>query len=217
MLAPVAMLFAYRYLDPPVTPLMLLRMTEGEGIKKTWVPLDGISPHVARAVISLEDSSFCEHAGIDWGEMFDALSSYYKGKRVRGASTISMQTTKNLLLWPQRNMARKAVEAPLTVLMEMMWDKQRILEVYLNIVEWGPGIYGIEAAARAHFNKPARWLNQREAALLAAVLPNPRKWSPSRPGPHVLQQVYTSKYRVQKLRTLTMFDCTRPQMAASRR
>lgn len=210
LLAPLILLVAYRHINPPITPLMVIRLAEGEGIKKSWVPLAAISPHVPRAVIALEDSSFCEHFGFDWGEIFDALAEFYRGKRLRGASTISMQTTKNLLLWPHRDYLRKAAEAPLTILLEAMWDKQRILEVYLNIVEWGPGVYGIEAAAQNHFGKSARDLTQREAALLAAVLPNPRKWSPSRPGPYVTQQVYTSFARVRKLKSLTMLGCTRP-------
>jgi monofunctional biosynthetic peptidoglycan transglycosylase len=173
LLTPVALLLIYRQLDPPITPLMLIRLIEGEGLTKTWVPLTDISPHVPRAVIALEDNNFCEHHGFDWGEIFDALSEYYKGERLRGASTISMQTTKNLFLWPQRNLLRKAAEAPLTLIMEALWDKRRIIEVYLNIVEWGPGIYGVEAAAQAHFRKPARRLTPREAALLAAPAARP--------------------------------------------
>ncbi len=208
LISPVVLLVIYREMDPPVTPLMLIRMVEGEGLRKTWVPLRAISPHVPRAVIALEDNTFCEHAGFDWAEVFDALAEYYRGGRLRGASTISMQTTKNLFLWPQRNMVRKVVEAPLTLILETLWNKQRILEVYLNIVEWGPGIYGIEAAARAHFRKSARHLTSREAALLAAVLPNPRKWSPSRPSSYLLRQVYTSARRVRQLGP--MLDCTRP-------
>ena len=207
---PVALLFAYRYVNPPITPLMVIRLIQGEGLDKTWVPLSAISPHVPKAVIALEDTSFCEHYGFDWGEIFDALAAFYRGKRLRGASTISMQTTKNLLLWPQRNFLRKIAEAPLTILLETLWDKQRILEVYLNIVEWGPGVYGIEAAARTHFGKSARSLSRREASLLAAILPSPRKWSASRPGPHVRRQVYTSNVRIQQLNTMTLLDCTRP-------
>ena len=208
LLTPVALLLIYRQLDPPITPLMLIRLIEGEGLTKTWVPLADISPHVPRAVIALEDNNFCEHHGFDWGEIFEALSEYYKGERLRGASTISMQTTKNLFLWPQRNLLRKVAEAPLTLIMEALWDKQRIIEVYLNIVEWGPGVYGVEAAAQAHFRKPARRLTPREAALLAAVLPNPRKWSPSRPSGYLLRQVRTSYRRVRQLGP--MLDCAKP-------
>ncbi len=214
LVSPVILLVIYRELDPPITPLMLIRITQGEGLNKTWVPLAAISPHVPKAVIALEDNTFCEHAGFDWAEVFDALAVYYRGGRLRGASTISMQTTKNLFLWPQRDPIRKVVEAPLTLVLEALWDKQRILEVYLNIVEWGPGIYGIEAASRAHFRKSASRLTRREAALLAAVLPNPRKWSPTRPSSYLRQQVYISGKRVRQLGP--MLDCTRPQVAKRR-
>ena len=207
LLAPAGLMLVYRVLPPPVTPLMVIRLFEGEGLSKDWITFDAMSPHVPAAVIALEDNTFCEHSGFDWGSIHQAIADYYRGRRLRGASTISMQTTKNVFLWPQRNMVRKALEAPLTVLLEALWDKQRILEVYLNVVEWGPGIYGIEAAARASFGKPASALTQRESALLAAVLPNPRKWSPRRPTRYLERQVRLAKTRVRKLGPL--LDCAR--------
>ncbi len=208
LLTPFALLLAYRQLPPPITPLMVIRLFEGEGIKKQWVPLGEISPHVVNAVIALEDNKFCVHSGVDWGSVFEALADYYNGDKLRGASTISMQTSKNLFLWPGRDYVRKAVEAPLTVLLEALWDKRRILEVYLNVAEWGPGIYGVEAAARAYFRKPASDLAQREAALLAAVLPNPRRWSPARPTAYIQRRAFSTENRMRYLGPF--LDCTRP-------
>jgi monofunctional biosynthetic peptidoglycan transglycosylase len=140
---------------------------------------------VPRAVIAAEDNLFCEHQGFDWRAIGEAAEDYAAGKRVRGASTISMQVAKNLFLWPGRDFARKGMEAYLTVIVELLWSKRRIMEVYLNIAEWGDGVFGIGAAAHAHFGKPASTLTGREAALLAAVLPNPREWSPVRPTAYI--------------------------------
>ncbi len=207
LLAPVALLLLYRELPPPATPLMVIRLFEGEGIKKDWVPLSKISPNVVNAVIALEDNNFCEHSGVDWGSLFEALAGYYRGEKLRGASTISMQTAKNLFLWPGRDVLRKGLEAPLTILLEALWDKRRILEVYLNIAEWGPGIYGVEAAARAHFDKPASRLSWYEGALLAAVLPNPRKWSAARPTAYIRRRAQDSRKRMSYLGPLLY--CTR--------
>jgi monofunctional biosynthetic peptidoglycan transglycosylase len=199
LIAPVALLLLYRELPPPVTPLMVIRLFEGEGIKKDWVPLSRISPNVVDAVIALEDNNFCRHSGVDWGSLFEALAGYYNGEQLRGASTISMQTAKNLFLWPGRDYLRKGLEAPLTILLEALWDKRRILEVYLNVAEWGHGIYGVEAAAQANFNKPASRLSRHEGALLAAVLPNPRRWSPARPTAYIQRRVRTTRTRMSYL------------------
>lgn len=207
LLTPVALVAVYRVVPPPVTPLMIIRLFEGEGLKKDWVPLREISPRLVRAVIALEDTQFCEHDGIDWGETFEALSAHFKGKRLRGASTISMQTTKNLVLWPGRDYIRKALEVPLTFWMELLWDKRRIIEVYLNIAEWGPGIYGAEAAARKYFGKPASRLTANEAARMAAVLPNPRRWSPRWPTGYIRGRAYTAIARNDEIGALR---CTWP-------
>ncbi|NNG05445.1 MAG: monofunctional biosynthetic peptidoglycan transglycosylase [Inquilinus sp.] len=192
---PVAAILLFRTVPPPFTPLMAMRLVEGEGLERKWVPLEAVSRHVAPAVLASEDSRFCQHDGIDWHEFRQALADYLEGERLRGASTVSMQTAKNVFLWPSRTMARKVGEAYLTTLIEWLWPKRRILEVYLNIAEWGPGIYGIEAAARHHFGKPAARLTPRESALLAAVLPNPRRWSASRPTGYIRGRAGTIQVR----------------------
>lgn len=196
LLLPIPFVAAYRFLPPPITPLMLIRSAEGEKIQQKWAPLARISPWLPRAVIASEDARFCLHHGFDFQEMGAALERYRAGGRLRGASTLSQQTAKNLLLWPGRNLVRKALEAYITVLLELGWPKSRILEIYLNIVEWGPGVYGAEAAAAAHFHKPAAALSRREAALLAAVLPNPRILSADRPSPYVEERAATIEARM---------------------
>ena len=185
VLVPAILIALYGVVPPPLTPLMAMRWFDGAGIRKEWVPLSRVAVHTPRAVIASEDNLFCEHSGFDWRSIGDAVEDYSTGRRTRGASTISMQTAKNLFLWPGRDFVRKGIEAYLTVLIELLWSKQRIMEVYLNIAEWGDGVYGIGAAARAHFRKPAASLTTREAALLAAVLPNPREWSPVRPSDYI--------------------------------
>ena len=199
---PVLLVAAYRFLPPPITPLMLLREAP---VDRRWVPLEAIAPALPRAVISAEDNLFCRHAGVDWGSLSAAVEAYADGRRSGGGSTITMQTAKNLFLWPDRSPVRKALEFPLTLLIEALWPKQRILEVDLNIVEWGDGVYGAEAAARRHFGKAARDLTDREAARLAAVLPNPLRWSASRPGDYALRRTALVQRRVGQLGPL--LDC----------
>ena len=195
LVTPLLLTLLYRVLPPPVTPLMVIRLFEGEGVKKDWVPMKHISRHAVRAVIALEDTRFCLHNGVDWEQVQDAVADRLQGGRLRGASTISMQTAKNLFLWPDRTYVRKAIEAPLTFLIEWAWDKRRIMEIYMNVIEWGPGVYGIEAAANAYFKKPAAKLTQWESGLLAAVLPNPRKWSPRRATPYLRGRASTAVAR----------------------
>lgn len=171
-----------RFVPPAATPLMLIRLAEGYGIDKDWRPLSRISPHLVRAVMAGEDAKFCQHHGFDWAAIDDAWRRYESGRgRLRGASTISMQTAKNVFLWPGRDWVRKGFEAYFTVLIEFLWGKHRIMEMYLNVIELGPGIYGAEAASRVYFHKPAAALTEAEAARLAAILPDPLKWSPTRP------------------------------------
>lgn len=201
LLSPIGLILLYRQVPPPITPLMVIRLFEGEGVKKDWVPLEEISSNLIAAVIASEDNNFCSHSGIDWGSTFEALSDHYKGKKLRGASTVSMQTTKNLVLWPGRDVVRKAIEAPLTLLLEYLWPKRRIMEVYLNIIEWGPGIYGAEAAARAYFGRSAAKLTRRQAALMAAVLPNPRRWSPARPTSYIQTRAYRTVNRMNRMKS----------------
>ncbi len=183
----------YAVIPPPVTPLMLQRLLEGVfrgkwiGIHYRWEPVSEVAPPLLRALIAAEDARFIQHYGFDWHAIEQARrrNERLRGRRLYGASTISMQTAKNAFLLPMRTYVRKAVEAYFTVLIETFWGKQRILEVYTNIVEWGEGIYGVEAASQHYFGKPARALSAREASLLAAVLPNPRLWSPAAPTRYI--------------------------------
>jgi monofunctional biosynthetic peptidoglycan transglycosylase len=183
VIATILLVTLYRDVPPPATPLMLLRWADGYGMTKSWLPIEQISPFLIRAVIAGEDAKFCHHHGFDW-DAIAAAWRRYQGERGRllGASTISMQTAKNLYLWPGRNWLRKGLEAYFTVLIELAWGKTRILEVYLNIVEWGPGIYGAEAAAQHYFRKSADRLTPNEAVRLAAAMPDPLDRSPRSPG-----------------------------------
>lgn len=184
---PFLLSIIYIEAPPPASSLMLWKVLAGRGIDYRWVPIERISPHLAGAVLAAEDTRFCEHGAIDWDSMAEVIDDVLDedARPSRGASTLSMQTAKNLFLWPGRSYVRKALEAPLAMWIDFAWSKQRVLEVYLNIAEFGPGIYGAEAAARHHFKKSAAQLNAREAALLAAVLPNPIKRIASKPSPGV--------------------------------
>jgi monofunctional glycosyltransferase len=184
VLLPVVLTLVYTVVPPPVSNIMILRSLQGQGLNKDWVSLDEISPHLAAAVLSSEDARFCDHYGVDWKELqgvIDDLTDDEEGP-VRGASTVSMQTAKNLFLWDGRSFVRKVLELPLALYMDLVWSKRRMLEIYLNVAEWAPGIYGAEAAAQFHFKKPASKLTRREAALLAAVLPNPIKRKAGKPS-----------------------------------
>ena len=152
--AVLALATLYRWVDPPTSTLMLGQRLVGTAISQRWVPLERISPSLSAAVILSEDAQFCRHHGVDWGELKEAIESAGDGM-ARGGSTITMQVVKNLFLWPSRSYVRKAVEIPLAYVIEGLWPKRRILEIYLNIAEWGPGVFGAEAAARYHFRKPA--------------------------------------------------------------
>jgi monofunctional biosynthetic peptidoglycan transglycosylase len=166
----------YRWVNPPISTLMLGQSIAGTEIERRWVPLQRISPHLIRAVVLSEDGGFCRHSGVDWAAIEEAIESD------RGGSTITMQVVKNLFLWPSRSYVRKVIEIGLAYLVEALWSKRRILEIYLNIAEWGDGVFGAEAAARAHFNKPASRLTAEEAALLAVALPNPLERMPGVPS-----------------------------------
>jgi len=184
----------YRFVNPPVTPLMLIRTSgqiiNGEPVllKKEWKPIDEISSQLQLAVVASEDNRFLEHSGFDLEAIKKArnYNDNKKGKKVRGASTISQQTAKNVFLWPDRTWVRKGLEVYFTFLIETVWGKKRIMEVYLNVIEMGNGIYGSEAASQNYFFKPASALTRDQAALIAAILPNPRKWNPSHPSPYLL-------------------------------
>jgi monofunctional glycosyltransferase len=185
---PVSAILFFRFVPPLMTPLMLATAISDGGYVEHWVPLTAISPNLVRAVIASEDARFCSHHGFDWDSIDRAIAHNEDGLALRGASTISQQTVKNLFLSPARTWTRKGIEAYLTVLIETLWPKRRILEVYLNIAEWGPQIFGAEAAARADFRKPAAKLSALEAARLATVLPNPKAYRAARPGPYVARQ-----------------------------
>ena len=167
-----------------MTLLMLVRARPGRGLEQGSGGRSSASrPGLPQAVIASEDNRFCEHFGFDWHEIGGQIDRAFAGRATRGASTITMQVAKNVLLWPGRDPLRKLLEAALTPQLELFWNKRRIMEVYLNVAETGPGLYGAEAAARRYFGKPASRPHRREAALIAAVLPNPRVWSPRRPTP----------------------------------
>jgi monofunctional biosynthetic peptidoglycan transglycosylase len=192
LLITVAWVLVYRFINPPVTPLMVIRYFQSKtpyrSIHKTWKGYNDISENLALAVIAAEDQKFFGHNGFDIESILEAVEEKRKGERPRGASTISQQVAKNLFLWPSRTWLRKGLESYFTFLVELLWDKKRILEVYLNVAEMGNGIYGAEAAAEAYFKKPARNLSRNEAALIAAVLPNPRRMSPARPSAYVYER-----------------------------
>jgi monofunctional biosynthetic peptidoglycan transglycosylase len=188
VILPVGLILLFRFVPPPMTPLMLgVWLSEGP-IAKNWVPLESISPNLVRAVIASEDGKFCSHYGFDLDAIDKALTHNESAATLRGASTISQQTAKNLFLTPNRTWTRKGIEAYLTVLIEALWPKRRIMETYLNIAEWGPRRFGAEAAAEANFNKPAAKLSVLEAARLATILPNPRAYRADVPGPYVARQ-----------------------------
>lgn len=207
ILAPVTWALAYLFFDPPSTVLMLQRASEGQAISHTPVPLNRISPFLIRSVIASEDSNFCSHHGFDVNAIQDALESNADGGRLRGGSTISQQTAKNLFLWPQRSWVRKGFETYFTALIEFMWPKHRIMEAYLNSAEWGDGNFGAEAAARARFGVSAADLTPLQAARLAAVLPSPNRWRADSPGPYVRRRAATIVDRAQVVRNNHMASC----------
>lgn len=167
----------------PVSTLMLADLVTFQGYDRRWVDLDEISPNLVRAVMMSEDGQFCSHGGVDWGQLQLVIDDAMAGEATRGASTIPMQTSKNLFLWNGRSFVRKALELPLAIVSDFIWPKRRMMEIYLNVAEWGPGIYGAEAAARYHFKTSAAKLSRQQAALLAVSLPNPHTRVASKAGP----------------------------------
>jgi monofunctional biosynthetic peptidoglycan transglycosylase len=191
VLGSVVLTAIYGILPVPLTPLMVLRVGENliQGktirIERDWVSLREMSPRLVPAMVAAEDMRFFEHDGFDWEAIEKALRHNERSRRIRGGSTISQQVAKNVFLWPARSWLRKSLEAWFTILIETLWSKERIMEVYLNVVELGDGVYGVEAASRRFFNKSSLNLSTREAALIAAVLPNPRRFLIARPSPYV--------------------------------
>ncbi len=192
-------LVAYRWIDPPATPLMGLRALEGESIRYRPVALSRIAQPLQLAVVAAEDARFCLHSGIDLGAVREAIEDYQESGRLRGASTITMQLARNLFLWPGGGFLRKGLELPLALAIDALWPKRRILELYLNIAEWGPGVFGAEAAARLHFDRAAADLAPNQAARLAVVLPSPLRWSPSRPSEYIQRRAATIQGRSSQL------------------
>jgi monofunctional biosynthetic peptidoglycan transglycosylase len=186
LVVPIVVVVVYRFVPPPITILMIERMMQGKGLDRQWRPLSEMSPALPRAAIAAEDARFCQHHGFDFIAIQKAMRhDERRPNRLRGGSTISQQTAKNVFLWPDRSWVRKGFEAYFTVLIEAIWGKRRIMEVYLNTVEMGPGVYGVEAAAKRYFGVDARHVSPFEAARLIAILPSPLKWQPIDPGPYV--------------------------------
>jgi monofunctional glycosyltransferase len=192
LIVSVLSVILFRFVPVPITPLMIIRNIEAifdskkeVRLKKDWVSLDKISNNLQLAVVCSEDQNFLTHHGFDFEAIDKAIKHNLHHKHKRGASTISQQTAKNLFLWPGRSWMRKGLEVYFTALIELFWSKERIMEVYLNIIEMGDGIYGADAASRSYFKKSASRLNRNEAALIAAVLPNPVLYSARRPGPYI--------------------------------
>jgi monofunctional biosynthetic peptidoglycan transglycosylase len=184
----------FTFINPPVTPLMITRVIEqkmaGKKAKlhKKWMPIEKISPNMYQAVVASEDNRFLEHWGIDVQAIEKAVQYNKRHRRKHGASTITQQVAKNVFLWPARTWLRKGFELYFTVTIDLIWSKRRIMEVYLNVIETGDGIYGTEAAARDYFHKSAKNLTRGEASLIAACLPNPRKRNPAAPTTYLLQR-----------------------------
>lgn len=190
----ILMVIAYRYIPVYFTPLMAIRYIEqikdgkSKGIRHEWKDIDNISRNLVMAVIASEDNRFMTHNGFDIEQIKLARAEAAAGKRVRGASTISQQTAKNVFLWPGKTYFRKGLEAYFTLLIEFVWGKERIMEVYLNSIEMGNGIFGAEAVAKSHFKKNAGKLTKGEAALIAASLPNPRRFNSGKPSPYMYKR-----------------------------
>lgn len=191
-LLPVFALLLLRWIPPPASALMvqrkLTRASGSESIDYRWVSLDEIAPVAIVAVVAAEDQKFAEHRGFDREAIEEALEDRDRGKRLRGASTITQQLAKNLFLWPGRSWVRKGLEAAWTAAMEVAWPKRRIVELYLNVVELGDGVFGVEAASQRYFGKPANQISASEAALLAAVLPNPHRLRAGAPSAYVRER-----------------------------
>jgi monofunctional glycosyltransferase len=186
LVGPVLAVVVYRFIPPPITILMLERMAQGQGLDHRWTPMSRMSPALPRAAIAAEDARFCSHHGFDFNAIEKAVNhNDRKPSKIRGGSTISQQTAKNVFLWPDRSWIRKGFEAYFTVLIEAVWGKPRIMEVYLNTVEMGPGVYGVEAAAQKYFHVSARDVSPAQAARLIAILPSPLKWQVIDPGAYV--------------------------------
>ena len=208
LLTSIGAVVAYRYLPVPLTPLMVIRLVEQarEGrelrLQHEWVSLDEISADLPLAVWATEDQNFLTHHGFDFKAISEAIDEAEKGGRRRGASTISQQTAKNVFLWPDSSWLRKGFEVYFTLLIELIWDKHRIMEVYLNSIEMGDGIYGAEAVAQAHFSRSASQLTREQCALIAVSLPNPLKFDSAHPSAYLLKR---QAWALRQMRFLVKF------------
>ena len=207
VLASIAWVVIYRFVPVPLTWPMARDSLAGKHVERDWVPLSEIAPAMPRAAIGAEDAQFCAHHGFDLAAMEAAAARNAGGGRLRGGSTISQQAAKNAFLWPGRSYVRKGLEAYFTVLIEAIWGKPRIMEVYLNIAEMGPGIYGVEAAAQHYFNTSAAALNPGEAARLAAILPQPIKRDAGNPGRYVKRYARRIERRARVVRSERIDGC----------
>lgn len=220
MIISVLLVLSLRWINPIGSVLMVERKYESwqEGtsisLKRQWVSWDNISDYLKVAVIASEDQNFPTHHGFDWDAIEQALKHNAEGGNLRGASTISQQVAKNIFLWSGRSWARKGFEVWYTAWLELLWTKQRVLEIYLNTVEWGPGIFGAEAAAQHYFNTSAKNLTKEQASLLAAVLPNPLRWNPAKPTNYILNRAAFIRRQMDNLgnqsylKRLDCSDCT---------
>jgi len=201
----VIWVLAYRFINPPITLLMIQRNWERKAndkpgkIEKKWVKFEDISDNMKRAAVSAEDQLFLHHMGFDINAIEKAYASNAKGKKMRGGSTISQQTAKNVFLWSSRSFIRKGFEAYFTLLIELLWSKERILEVYLNVIEMGDGIYGAEAAAQAYYGKSCNQMSKGEASLLAACFPNPIRWTPNKSSGYIRHRQYLIMRNMRRL------------------
>ena len=208
ILGPPLLVLIYRIVPPPGTILMVQRAIEGHGWDYRWRPLSQISPALVDAAVASEDAGFCSHHGFDFDAMEKAMKhNQRRPDRIKGGSTISQQTAKNVFLWPGRDYVRKGIEAGYTVLIETVWGKRRIMETYLNVVEFGPGVYGAQAAAQTYFHEDASQLSPAQAARLVAVLPRPLKWSAEAPGRYVAGRTRKIDGRIGTVREAGLADC----------
>ena len=212
VLVPVLLLALFRFLPVPFTPQIVIGFLSGDAVQYRWREMGDISPYLAKAVIGGEDEKFCRHHGFDWQSIDQAIKSHerHPRKQLRGASTLTQQAARSLFLVPWRSWARKGIEAYITVLMEVLWPKRRILTAYLNLVDWGHGYFGAEAAARGYFHKPASALTPRQAARLAAILPDPDGWHAVHPGPYVTWRTGELLGRIRVVNRDRLAACVRP-------
>ncbi|HEY1710056.1 MAG TPA: monofunctional biosynthetic peptidoglycan transglycosylase [Rhizomicrobium sp.] len=204
---PILLILVFRFVPVPFTPQMVIAVVTFNPVRYHWV--DNLPPALGRAVIGSEDQRFCTHHGFDWGSIDKAIRDHERGRRLRGASTISQQTARSLFLVPERSWLRKGVEAYLTVLLEALWPKKRILTAYLNLVDFGHGNFGADAAAETYFGKSAAALSPQQASRLAAILPDPGEWSAAKPGPYVRHRTVAIGSRIHQVRRDDLDWCVR--------